>query len=257
MVTEVTKDSTGRVTAVRVDESRPPTTATTVRSASGFDAHLASKDKQLFRITDLDAWRGNNRAELLAFPNYDADGHTPPINRTLLLDLGDWVPYQKQQAVKFHVMDRDALGVKTLVIRRGDELVEKIPLSGTGVHERTFSTCGDYTAQIVRPDGSNSPACEFAVCDLELRLPEASVPLEQDWDVHFDSDNIKIIAVYLWSEKDSYGRHSLFLSDEHRRSGKLTIPAGLLKKAGALQVWLIGEHKLGRLKLRKDILMIK
>jgi hypothetical protein len=31
----------------------------------------------------------------------------------------------------------------------------------------------------------------------------------------------------------------------------------LLKKAGTLQVWLIGEHKLGRLKVRQDIPMVK
>ena len=82
-------------------------------------------------------------------------------------------------------------------------------------------------------------------------------PLDQDWDVHFTSDNIKIIALYLWSEADSYGRHPLFLSEEQRRNGTVTIPAGLLKKAGALQVWLIGEHRLGRLKVRKDVLMVK
>ena len=41
--------------------------------------------------------------------------------------------------------------------------------------------------------------------------------------------------------------------EAQRRSGSLSIPAGLLKKPGTLQVWLVGEHKLGRLKLRKDI----
>lgn len=38
--------------------------------------------------------------------------------------------------------------------------------------------------------------------------------------------------------------------------GSLPIPANLLKKPGKLQVWLIGEHKLGRLKIRKDITMV-
>jgi hypothetical protein len=67
---------------------------------------------------------------------------------------------------------------------------------------------------------------------------------------------MKPIVIYLWNEADSYGRHPLFLTEEQQRAGSLTIPAGLLKKPGKLQVWLIGEHSLGRLKLRKDITMI-
>lgn len=59
-----------------------------------------------------------NRAESVRFPNYAADAAAPAINRALLLDLADWVPYRKGQPVKFNVMDRDALGVKALVIRR-------------------------------------------------------------------------------------------------------------------------------------------
>jgi hypothetical protein len=66
-----------------------------------------------------------------------------------------------------------------------------------------------------------------------------------------------VIAVYLWNSGDSYGRHPLFVTEEQRKAGSLTIPAGLLKKPGTLQVWLIGEHKLGRLKLRNDIPLVK
>jgi len=62
-----------------------------------------------------------SRAEPLHFPNPDLDAKPPLINRTLLLDLGDWVPYQKGAPVKFNVMDRDRRGAKTLVIQRGDE----------------------------------------------------------------------------------------------------------------------------------------
>lgn len=43
------------------------------------------------------------------------------------------------------------------------------------------------------------------------------------------------------------------LNLEQRRGGTVSIPSGLLKKAGKLQVWVIGEHRLGRLKIRKDI----
>ena len=256
MVTAVTKDAQGGVISVRIEESRPPTTATTERSAAAFNKHLASRNKQLFRITDREAWRGTNRSEPLLFPNYEADATPPKINRTLLLDLGDWVPYQKGKPVKFHVMDRDNLGVKFLVIQRGGKAVEEIALDGPGVHERTFESCGNYTAHVIHKDGSQSQACEFAVCDLDLRLPADNVPMAGGWQVEFGSENMKVIAVYLWNSADSYGRHPLFLTEEQRRAGSLTIPTGLLKKPGTLQVWLIGEHKLGRLKLRKDIPMI-
>jgi hypothetical protein len=256
MVTAVIKDVAGRVISVRVDESRPPTTATTERSAAAFNAHLASRNKQLFRITDREAWRGANRSEPLFFPNYEADATKPTINRALLLDLGDWVPYEKGNPVKFNVMDRDQLGVKSLVIRRGDQLVEEIALAGPGVHERIFDTCGDYTAQVIHRDGKPSHACEFAVCDLKLTMPKDKVSMKGGWQVGFSAENIQPIVIYLWNEADSYGRHPLFLTEEQRRTGSLTIPANLLKKPGKLQVWLIGEHKLGRLKLRKDITMV-
>lgn len=253
IITAVTRDDNGRVISVRVEESRPPTTKTTERRAVDFDKHLAARNKQLFRVTNLDTWRGQNRAESLRFPNYGADAILPKINRALLLDLGDWVPYQKGHPVKFNVMDRDALGVKTLAVRRGNQGVEEITLTGPGVVERAFPACGDYSAHVIRPDGSASADCEFAVCDLSLRLPATSVALSEPWSVGFSSENMDVIALYLSSESDSYGRHSLFVSEEQRRLGSFTVPAGLLKKAGMLQVWLIGEHPLGRLKVRKDI----
>lgn len=256
IITAVTKDKEGRVSSVRVEESRPPTTQVTDRSAPKFNAHLASRNKQLFRVTDRDAWRGANRAERLRFPNFELDATPPAINRTLLLDLGDWVPYQKGAPVKFHVMDRDQCGVKALVIRRGDSVVEKIALDGPGLHERRYDTCGDYTAHVIHGDGTPSTACEFAVCDLKLRPPMEKTSLNGDWQVSFSAENMTPIAIYLWNEADSYGRHPLFLTEEQRRAGSLTIPANLLQKPGKLQVWLIGEHKLGRLKLRKDITMV-
>lgn len=253
MITAVTRDDQGRAVTVRVEESRPPTTKTTERSAADFDKHLATRNKQLFRVTDLSAWRGANRAESLRYPNYKTDAANPIINRTLLLDLGDWVPYQKGQPVKFNIMDRDALGVKSLVIQQGDKVVEEVVLSGLGTIERTFATSGDYTAHVVRPDGSASTPCEFAVCDLALSLPAKSVALTEAWKVGFKSENMDVIAIYLSNESDSYGRHALFVSEEQRRLGTFTVPAGLLKKPGTVQVWLIGEHPLGRLKVRKDI----
>lgn len=252
-----TRPSAPSAASIRVEESRPPTTATTDRSPENFNAHLAAKNKQLLRVTDRDAWRGDNRAEPLHYPNFALDAAPAKINRALLLDLGDWVPYQKGTPVKFHVMDRDQRGLKTLVIRRGGAVLEETPLEGPGLHERRFDTCGDYTAQVIHSDGSQSQACEFAVCDLHLDLPGDSISLGKEWTVRFGSDNMDVIAVYLWNSGDSYGRHPLFVSEEQRRRGSMTLPAGLLKKPGTLQVWLIGEHRLGRLKLRKDISLLK
>ncbi len=110
---------------------------------------------------------------------------------------------------------------------------------------------------VVHSDGAHSQACEFAICDLQLDLPSASVSINEAWRVAFNTENIRPIAIYLWNDGDSYGRHPLFLTDEQRRESSLEIPAGLLKKTGKLQVWLIGEHPLGRLKLRKDITLIR
>ncbi len=110
MVTEVVRDKDGKVTHVRIEESRPQTTSNTLRSASAFDAHLSSRNRELYRITDLDAWRGGNKAESFLFPNYEDDSATPQINRVLLLDRGDWVPYHKGQPVKINIMDRDGQG---------------------------------------------------------------------------------------------------------------------------------------------------
>lgn len=256
LVTAVTRDENGRVTSVRIEESTPPTTKITDRSVENFNKHLAKKNKQLLHITNMDEWRGANRADALRFPNYEADATTPAINRTLLLDLGDWVPYRKGQPVKFNIMDRDALGVKKLVIQRGNEVVEEIALTGPGVLERNFDTTGDYTAHVVRPDGSSSQACEFAVCDINLSLPEGSVPIDEEWKIGFTSENMDVIAVYLVSNSDRLGRHPLIVTEEQRRLGFVTVPAGLLKKEGNLQVWLSGEHPLGRLKVRKDVQMV-
>ena len=125
------------------------------------------------------------------------------------------------------------------------------------IHERLLADCGDYTAHVVHSDGSPSAACQFAVCGLDLRLPPGSVRLNQDWKVDFSSDNIQPIAIYLWSDADSYGRHPLFISADERHQGSLTVPGNLLKKPGNLQVWVIGEHRLGRLKVRKDIAVVE
>ena len=243
------------MTHVRIEESRPQTTSNTNRSAKAFNSHITSRGRQLYRITELDAWRGGNKAESFLFPNYDEDSATPAINRVLLLDRGDWVPYHKGQAVKINVMDRDAQGVKTLIIKRGDEVVEKVNRPGKGVVERSFSTCGDYTAHCVMRDGSLSQACEFSVCDLDFSMSSGELPLGESLEVRFASDNMNVIIVYLSSDTNSYGRHSVFVSEQDRKKGKVAIPAELIRYKGKMQVWLIGENRYGRLKKRQDIVL--
>ena len=253
IVTGVTRKDDGTVTHVLIEESSPPTTRTTNRSAAKFNAHISSRNRKLYRITDLDAWRGANRAESFRFPNYDEDSATPVINRVLLLDRGDWVPYHKDQAVRINVMDRDAVGVRALVIKRGDTVVENIEVRGPGVVERSFPTCGGYTAHCVLNDGSTSQACEFSVCDLDFETSAKAIALGESWEIKFTSDNIDVIIVYLFSEADGYNHRTVFVTDQDRRNGEVVIPADLLENAGKWQIWLIGENRYGRLKKRRNI----
>jgi hypothetical protein len=210
------------VTAVRVEDSWPPTTRNLLRKASDFDSHISSRNRRLVRITDFDAWRQQNKAESFLFPNYDEDSATPAINRVLLLDRGDWVPYFKSQAVKFNVMDRDSQGVQTLVVKRGDAVVEQIALRGRGVIERSFSDCGDYTAHCVMSDGSLSQACEFSVCELDFSLPVEPPTRDKSWEIKFNACNLNVITVYLMSPKPPYGRYHVWLTDQD--SGKDRVP---------------------------------
>ncbi|WP_417385762.1 hypothetical protein [Gimesia sp.] len=255
IVTRVTRDADGKVTHVRVEESRPLTTKTTNRSVSTFNSHLAARGRKLFRITDLDAWRGQNKAESFLFPNYEEDSKTPVINRVLLLDRGDWVPYHKDQKVKINIMDRDAAGVKSLVVKRGDKVVKEIDQPGKGVIELSFSTCGDYTAHCIMQDGSLSQACEFSVCDLDFSMPGKTASQQQPWELKFNSDNMKVIMALLVNEADSYDYHHIFVTDQDRQRGTVVIPANLIQTKGKMQVWLIGENRYGRLKKRRDILI--
>ncbi|WP_286178278.1 hypothetical protein [Stieleria mannarensis] len=253
LVTEVIRNEDGDVTHVRVEESRPQTTSNTLRDAADFDKHLASRNRELYRITDLDAWRGGNRADAFLFPNYGDDSATPKINRVLLLDRGDWVPYAKGQPVKINLMDRDKQGIRTLVIKRGETTIETIKRPGYGVIERTFDTCGDYTAHCVMNDGSKSQACEFSVCELDFRLPQQPVERAKPWTIDLTSDNLKPIVLYFKNSSDGYDEHNIFLTEEDRKSATVTIPASVTQNAKKMQVWLIGENRYGRLKKRYDV----
>ncbi len=248
LITEVIRDASGQVTHVRVEESRPQTTSNTLRAAAAFNSHLAARNRELYRITDLDAWRGENRAESFLFPNYEDDSATPRINRVLLLDRGDWVPYFKGQPVKINIMDRDGQGVRALVIKRGDQVVEEIESPGLGVIERSFETCGDYSAYCRMMDGSQSQACQFALCELNATLPSQKISRGQPWDIQLTTDNMNAIIVYFKNSNDGYDEHNVFITEADRRAGKVTIPAHVTQKAEKMQAWLIGENRYGRLK---------
>lgn len=257
-VTEVTKGDGGRVTHVRVEDSWPPTTRNINRSAAGFNSHIRSRDRQLYRITNLDAWRGQNRAESLMFPSYREDSVEPVINRVLLLDRGDWVPYQKGQVVRFNPMDKDDQGIKTLVIERGKAVVEEINVLRKGVIERLFSICGDYRAYCVMADGSHSRACEFSICDLDFSFDAENVSVGRPMELRFTADNMKAAIVFLSVTASPLAYHGcVFVTEEDRRNGRTTIPGDLIRNEGQLQIWLIGENRYGRLKRRKDVLVKK
>ncbi|MBG85627.1 MAG: hypothetical protein CMO80_01850 [Verrucomicrobiales bacterium] len=255
LVTEVVRNDDGKVTHVRIEESRPQTTGNTLRGAKSFEAHIRARNRELYRITDIDAWRGGNKAESFLFPNYEDDSATPKINRVLLLDRGDWVPYHKKETVKFNVMDRDNQGAHTLVVRRGKEVVEKIALSGERIIERTFSTCGDYTAYCAMKDGSKSQPCEFAICDLGFRLPDKPVARAKTWEIKLHSENMNAIILYFKSLSSGYDEHNVFVTQANRIAGKVTVPASVTEKADKMQVWLIGENRYGRLKQRLDVVI--
>lgn len=256
LVTEV-KKSGGNVTAVRVEDSWPPTTRDILRNASDFDSHVSSVGRRLYRLTDFGAWRKQNEAESSLFPNYDEDSATLAINRVLLLDRGDWVPYFRDQPVKFNIMDKDSQGVQSLVIKRGDMVVEQIAVRGRGVIERLLPACGNYTAYCVMSDGPLSQACEFSVCDLDFSLPVEAPSRRTPWDITFTARNLNVIAVYLMAPKPPYHRYPVWLTEQDRRSGRATVPAGLIRDAGRVQVWVVGESKYGRLTKEQEVVIVE
>ena len=248
LVTKVFKDEDGTVTHVQVDESTRPLAKTTKFTAADFDEFLNTRGRELYRLNDWNAWRQDNRAESLRFPNYAEDTQTPTINRVLLLDLGDWVPYEQGEPVRFNILDKDDQGVEALVIKREEQLVERIPVTGKGVVERLLESCGNYTAYCEMSDGSRSQACEFSVCDVAFSLPSDGVPVNGSWDINFQSDNMDVVIIYFRCGEGRKRQRSLFVTDEDRKQGKITIPDDVIRETNEAEVWVIGENKYGRLK---------
>jgi hypothetical protein len=150
-------------------------------------------------------------------------------------------------------MDKDSQGVHSLVVKRGDTVVEQITLHGRGVIERLFSDCGDYTAQCILSDGSQSQSCEFSVCDLDFSLPAETPTRDKPWEITFTARNLSVIAVRLMNPKPPYDRYNVWLTEHDRRSEKVAVPAGLVRETGLVQVWLIGENKYGRLTRQQEV----
>lgn len=180
----------------------------------------------------------------------------------LPLDLGDWFAYRKGQPVIFNVMDRDNGGVKALVVKRECELIEQIALDGSGMIERTFTRPGDYTAHGIMKDGTSSQACEFSVCEIESIPTTSPVVLGKPWDIEFRAANMKPILVRIGQEgdpnyADPVAPHSIWLSDEHRRQGRVTVPANALTRTGKHSVSVTGENRYGRLRGRHVIDVVK
>ncbi|MEW4564817.1 hypothetical protein AB1K70_19915 [Bremerella sp. JC770] len=250
LVTELFTNDRGVVTHVRVDECTSPLAKSTKYPVQEFNTHLSTRGRELYRITDREAWRQANRASSFQFPNYEEDTSTPVINRVLLLDRGDWVAYEKNQEVRFNILDKDNQGVTALVIERDGKLVEKIDVTSQEIVSRSFSQCGNYTAHCVMSDNSQSQACEFSVCDLSFRLPKSHVPVEGTWDLHFDTANMKSVIVYFRCGEKRERQHNVFITDADRTLGKVEIPDEVVREPGEVEVWLIGENKYGRLKKR-------
>ena len=261
IVTQVTAAPDGEVSHVRVEDSWPPTTRTKDYTAARFEAYLAQRNATLYRITDHEAWRGDNRAERYLFPDYAMDATTPAINRVLLLDLGDWVVYRKDQPVVFNIMDRDGQGVTALIIQHEGELVEDIPLDGPGTVERTFTRSGDYTAHCIMSDGTSSPACEFSVCELESGPVTEPVVLGSDWEIEFRTENMRAIHVRITQAgdpdyADPVAPYDIWLTDEDRLRGRVSVPSDVLTRAGRYGVLVTGENRYGRLRNRHVISVV-
>lgn len=262
LVTQVKTAPDGTVTHVRVEDSWPPTTRTKDYTAAQLNDYLKQRNARLYRITDHAAWRGENRAERFLFPNYAKDAEVATINRVLLLDFGDWVVYRKDHPVVFNVMDRDQLGVETLVIEREGVVVEEIAVNAPQTVERRFSRTGDYSAYCLMQDGSRSQACEFSVCQFDSSVVTDPVVAGESWKVKLDADHMNAIMVSVSQEGDPdysapVAPYRLWVNDQHRRQGYVTIPADVLNRSGRMSLFVIGENRYGRLRNRHVIEVVK
>ncbi len=253
VVTGVTHNEDGTLKQVVVEDSWPPTTRTKRYSPAGLEEYKTKRKAVLYRIDDYEAFCAANRADKFSFPNYELDRQKPVINRTLLLDHGDWVAYYRGDCVLFNVMDRDEHGVKELVIREGERVVATIPLAGRGVVERKFDEVGNFTAHCTMADGAESQACEFAVADLSLAMVGDVAQVGQPLTVEFKADNLEPILFEIRIPGDpDYSKPvapiRIWLSEAERKAGRVVVPAEQIRRSGSYNLVLTAEGRYGRLK---------
>ncbi|HOG49775.1 MAG TPA: hypothetical protein PKY10_04240, partial [Lentisphaeria bacterium] len=140
--------------------------------------------------------------------------------------------------------------------------VEQIPLDGPGIVKRAFSNCGDYTAHCIMKDGTSSQLCEFSVCAIDTTPATAPVVLGQPWEIEFHTENMDAIHILIAQKGDQdfskpVSPYSIWLNDEHRRQGRVTVPAAALYRTGKSSVTVTGENRYGRLKNRYVIDVVK
>ena len=256
-------------------------------TAFEFDAFLADVQgsvevplqRKIYRAFNDIAWHNRNKAGRFLLPDYeaDADARNQPINKTLLLDRGDFVPYWQfdstktstvigvdttgeGQPVKFNIMDTTNLYPKELVIYKDGVFSSSTVCSAGDVITKEYpnsSDCGEYTAYCVLADDSLSEEVEFSVCSLNMYLPEVQPTYStEEWRVSFDtSDNMKVIILEMSQPKDDFIRRFIYPTDKDRANGYVTVPAGWVKYDGyLLGVVLYAENKYGRLSRRGSII---
>lgn len=236
MITGITKNEEGLITHVEISEAtRKLNTARTSMTAAEFDEKLKSLQYTIYRIDDYDAFVGDFRPQLTPF----FDEKLPvSVNKTLLLDMGDRANYCKGDTVQFNILDKNTTA---LVVQKNGALIEKFPISQTGVMPRTYHACGRYLAHCVMSDGSASVPVEFIVAEIVADLAEDSLKKNDPLTVKLTADNCKPLFVIIGNSM-----HSFAVTSAQIRDGTFRIPAGQIG-AGKHEVLVIGETEFGQI----------
>ena len=78
------------------------------------------------------------------------------------------------------------------------------------------------------------------------------MPLGQKLKVKFGGDNLKIVCISLNTPGDAnyskpFNPHNVWVDEEMRRAGVVTLPAEIVKEPGSYKVIVSGENRYGRL----------
>lgn len=236
MITGITKNNEGLITHVEISEAtRKLNTSRTPMTAAEFDEKLKSLQYTIYRIADYDAFVGEFRPQLTPF----FDEKLPvSVNTTLLLDLGDRANYGKGDLVQFNILDKKATA---LVVRKDGLLLEKFPISQSGVIPRAYHACGRYAAHCVMSDGSDSVPVEFIVAELVADIAEDTLTKNDQLTVKFTAENCKPLFVIIGNSL-----HSFALTQAQISAGAVTLPAAQIG-GGNQEVLVIGETPFGQI----------